>query len=77
MDPHALAQARSLAAHRLITARLDTESELVMQARERLEAWAQQGKMHPHYAERWRELLTGVKTRRPCSSRRSWGRRRG
>ncbi|WP_146158451.1 hypothetical protein [Enhygromyxa salina] len=57
IDPHRLAEARSLAAHRLIAARLADEPELVDTARARVAAWLGDRSVARAYAEAWRELL--------------------
>jgi hypothetical protein len=54
-DPHRLAEARSLAAHRLIAERLAGEPELLERARARVEGWLTEGSRP--YAAAWRELL--------------------
>ena len=56
---HDLAEARSLAIHRLVAERLRQEPQLVKAASRRVENWAEEGKMHPAYADAWRELLEG------------------
>jgi hypothetical protein len=59
IDPHRLAEARSLAAHRVIAARLLADPALLEQARARVEAWLIERRGTHHYAEDWRELLAG------------------
>ena len=56
---HGLAEARSLAIHRLVAGRLRQEPRIVDVALRRVETWAAEGKMHPAYADAWRELLEG------------------
>lgn len=56
---HELAEARSLAIHRLIAERLRQQPSLVTAARRRVETWAAEGKMRPAYAKAWTELLDG------------------
>ena len=56
---HDLAEARSLAIHRLVAERLRHEPQLVEAALRRVETWAEEGKMHPAYADAWRQLLKG------------------
>lgn len=46
---------QSLAYHRLVAERLTPE--LVEDARERLARWRRSNRIHPHWAERWNELL--------------------
>ncbi|MFO7561753.1 MAG: hypothetical protein R6X02_03865 [Enhygromyxa sp.] len=59
IDPHRLAEARSLAAHRVIAARLLGDPALLEQARARVEAWLTEGAGAHRYAQAWRELLAG------------------
>ncbi len=56
---HELAEARSLAIHRLVAERLREEPQLVEVALRQVEAWSAEGKMRPAYASAWRELLKG------------------
>ena len=56
---HGLAEARSLAIHRLIAERVRREPGLLQQALRRVDAWVAEGKMSPTYAEAWRKLLAG------------------
>ncbi len=48
---------RSLEMHRRLAGRLD--DELVASALRRLERWVGKGNIHPRYADRWHQLLTG------------------
>ena len=57
IDAHRLAEARSLAAHRVIAARLLADPALLDQARARIDAWLAERPRTHHYAEDWRELL--------------------
>lgn len=57
LDPHRLAEARSLAAHRVIAARLLADPALLDQARARVDAWLTEGPDVHRYARAWRELL--------------------
>ena len=59
MDPHRRAQERSLAAHRLIAARLLDDSAILERATGRLERWVREGRIHPEWASRWGEVLAG------------------
>lgn len=54
IDPHRLAELRSLAAHRVIAERLRARPELLERARERVEEWLREARP---YARAWRELL--------------------
>jgi hypothetical protein len=59
MDPHELAEERSLAIHRLVAERLREDPQLVAAALQRVDTWLQDGSVHPAYAKAWHELLTG------------------
>jgi hypothetical protein len=59
IDPHELAEMRSLAIHRLVARRLQDEPRLVAAARDRVDRWLRDGSVHRAYAEEWRRLLTG------------------
>lgn len=59
MDPHRLAELRSLAYHRVIAQRLHEDRSILERARARVAAWlAEDGRARP-YAERWKEVLDG------------------
>ena len=58
MDPHRLAEERSLAYHRMVSERLRIDDSVVVRARTRVEQWAQDGSMHPRWIEAWRRLLS-------------------
>lgn len=57
VNPHQLAEERSLAAHRLIAERLRENPELVLQARKRVADWAARGTVNSHYCQAWQEWL--------------------
>lgn len=59
MDPHRLAEARSLAYHRAIAQRLREEPELLDAARRRVQGWLVAGSPSPAVAARWADLLAG------------------
>lgn len=59
VDPHRLAEARSLAAHRLIAERIAGEPAILDMARERVAGWIADGSVARAYAEAWREILAG------------------
>lgn len=59
VDPHRLAEARSLAAHQLIADRLASEPGLVDMARERVAAWLVDRSVARAYAQAWRDILAG------------------
>jgi hypothetical protein len=63
MDPHELAEERSLAIHREVAARLRVDPALVAAARARVEGWLADGSVHPFYARAWHELLAGPAAR--------------
>ena len=56
---HELADARSLAIHRLIAERVRQDPSIAQAASRRVERWLEEGKIHPTYARAWKELLTG------------------
>ena len=57
MDRHAIAQERSLAAHRMIASRLLVDPSVIVRARARLERWNSANGMHPHWFETWSAAL--------------------
>lgn len=57
MHGHKTAEARSLAYHRAIAARLAAEPNLVVAASRRVERWAADGSVHPRWINGWRRLL--------------------
>jgi hypothetical protein len=59
VDPHRLAEARSLAAHQLIANRLAAEPGLLDMARARVDSWLADGSVARAYARAWREILDG------------------
>jgi hypothetical protein len=54
-DPHARAKARSLAYHRALAGKL--RKSMIGEARHVLFRWRKEGKIEPHYAEQWEEIL--------------------
>jgi hypothetical protein len=56
VDPHRLAEARSLAMHRVIAERLRGDPRWLERARERVAGWMAQGRS-PYYAAAWQRLL--------------------
>jgi hypothetical protein len=54
-EGHRTADRRSLALHEAIADRLD--SGMIEEARRRVDQLHSEGRLHPRYAERWRELL--------------------
>ena len=57
IDPHRLAEARSLAAHQVIAKRLRSEPALLDQARARVASWLRDGSVAATYAEAWHAIL--------------------
>jgi hypothetical protein len=57
VEPHQLAEQRSLAYHRAIAARLVREPALVARARAKVAAWRAEGRS-PFYARAWERLLS-------------------
>lgn len=55
-EGHRTSERRSLALHGIVAERLS--EQMVDEARERVERLADEGHLHPRYAERWRELLS-------------------
>lgn len=59
MDPHRLAEERSVAYHRAIAERLRRQPEVLENARRRVRAWLAAGDGAPFYARKWAEVLAG------------------
>lgn len=60
MEPHRLAEERSVAYHRTIAARLGCEREILENARRRVQGWlTSSGDEAPFYARKWAEVLAG------------------
>lgn len=57
MDPHRLAEERSVAYHRAIAERLRREPEILEKARQRVQGWLVSGDGAPFYARKWAEIL--------------------
>jgi hypothetical protein len=53
---HRGADLRSLAYHRVVAQRLD--GQIISAARDRIQRWRAEGKLHTDYAGRWEELLS-------------------
>ena len=58
MDPHRLAEQRSLAYHRAIVEHLRSDPAVLTGARERVRGWLEQG-TSLYYARKWHGLLFG------------------
>ena len=56
---HELAEARSLALHHAVAARLREQPALLDAARARVEAWRRDGSVAPFYASAWADVLAG------------------
>lgn len=54
---HELAEERSLAYHRAVARRLESEPEILDRARRRVDAWIHEGGRAVAHAQRWREIL--------------------
>jgi hypothetical protein len=55
-EAHRTAERRGLAVHRVVAERLD--ETMVQEASRRVERMAEEGHLHPRYAERWRQVLS-------------------
>lgn len=58
MDPHRLAEERSIAYHRVIAERLRDQPAVLEMARQRVQSWLD-GASKPFYARKWAEVLAG------------------
>lgn len=59
VEPHRLAEERSLAYHQAIAERLLREPRILEEARRVVEGWMRGTSPTPFYAEAWRTLLAG------------------
>lgn len=59
VDPHRLAEERSIAMHEAIASKLRADPGVITRAQARVEQWRDSGAMHPRYAEAWSALLAG------------------
>ena len=59
MDPHRLAEERSVAYHRVIAERLRHQPEILENARQRVQTWLASGADARFYARKWAEILAG------------------
>ena len=57
VDPHRLAEERSLAYHGLVGERLLVDGKVRERALARVEQWARDGSVHPRWVEGWLRLL--------------------
>jgi hypothetical protein len=58
VDPHRLAEERSLALHRVVAERLRSDPRVLRRARDKVQCWQASGQS-PHYARAWLRLLAG------------------
>lgn len=63
MDPHRIAEARSLAYHRVVAERLTRDPQVIERARKRIDAWLAEPNRSSSYLEQWRALLAGPRER--------------
>jgi hypothetical protein len=59
MEPHRLAEERSLAYHQAIAQRLLRDPRILDEARRVVESWLQDTSSTTYYAEAWRAVLAG------------------
>ena len=59
MDPHRLAEERSIAYHRVIAGRLRDHPDILDNARRRVQEWLAASDTPPFYARKWAEVLAG------------------
>lgn len=57
MDPHRLAELRSIELHRAVAARLRRDPDVLARARARVRAWLSEDSVHRHYARAWADAL--------------------
>jgi hypothetical protein len=57
MDPHRLAELRSIALHCAVAERLRTDAHLIDAARARIRGWVDSGRLAPRDAGEWERLL--------------------
>lgn len=59
LDPHRLAEERSLALHEAVAQRIRHDATVIVDARRRVEGWLRDGSVARPYAEAWRAILAG------------------
>jgi hypothetical protein len=59
MDLHRLGEERSIAYHRVIAERLQSQPEVLETARRRVQTWLQSAETARFYARKWAEILAG------------------
>lgn len=57
VNPHRLAEERSIAYHRALASKLETDPSILAMARTRVADWLREGRVDPSYGRAWRELL--------------------
>ena len=57
MDPHRIAEERSIAMHRVVAQRICEDHDLLERARMRVRDWIETDAVHPRYATEWAALL--------------------
>jgi hypothetical protein len=58
MDPHRLAEERSIEMHAAIARRLRSTPSILERARARVERWRRSGEVHSTYADAWAAFLS-------------------
>ncbi len=58
MNPHRLAEERSLALHRAIAEQLGSDPEILDRARARVRSWLVSAEVHSRYAMAWDRVLS-------------------
>jgi len=58
VNAHRLAEERSLALHRAIADKLDSDPESLERARARVRGWLESAEVSPHWARAWEEVLS-------------------
>jgi len=59
MDPHRLAEERSIGYHSVIAERLRENPQVLENARRRVDTWLASRPTPPFYARKWAEILAG------------------
>ena len=57
MDPHRLAEERSLAYHRLVAEKMSTDESVIARAQRRVGEWRASEAVHQEYVEAWMRIL--------------------
>lgn len=56
-NPHRLAEERSIAYHRALASKIESDPSILDMARGRVDSWVRDQTVHAFYAEGWRDLL--------------------